>query len=82
MSGNPQRPSMPLWKRLWLLVTVIWVVVALLNAATIYLLGEPAERGNAVVPLAFAVLVPAVLYLLGWGWVRWRAGRTGSSEER
>ena len=73
---------MPLWKRLWLLVTMIWVVVALLNAATIYLLAEPAERGNAVLPVASAVLVPAALYLLGWGWARWREGRAPRSGER
>ncbi len=66
---------MPLWKRLWLLVTVIWVVVALLNAATIALLAEPGERASALPPLVLAVLVPAALYVLGWAWARWRSRR-------
>jgi hypothetical protein len=64
---------MALWKRLWLLFTVIWVVVAGLNAATILLFAEGVERGKALTPLALAVAVPALLYLLGWLWQRWKA---------
>ena len=66
---------MALWKRLWILFTVIWVVVTGLQAATILAVGEePPEK--AVRPLVLAVVVPAVLYLLIWGWVRLRRGRS------
>jgi hypothetical protein len=64
---------MALWKRLWLLFTVIWVVVAGLNAATILLFAEGVEREKALTPLALAVAVPALLYLLGWLWQWWKA---------
>jgi hypothetical protein len=64
---------MALWKRLWLLFTVIWVVVAGLNAATILLFAEGVEREKALTPLALAVAVPAFLYLLGWLWQWWKA---------
>jgi hypothetical protein len=66
---------MALWKRLWLLFTVIWVVVAGLNVATILLFAEDAERAKALRPLFFAVAVPAFLYLLGWLWQLWKARR-------
>jgi hypothetical protein len=59
---------MALWQRLWLLFTVIWVVVAGLNAFTILAFAEGAEREKALYPLAFAVAVPAALYGLLWGW--------------
>jgi len=59
------------WKKLWLLFTVIWVVVLLLQIGTILAVGEePPEK--AVRPLILAVAVPAVLYLLLWGWARLR----------
>jgi hypothetical protein len=59
------------WKKLWLLFTVIWVVVLLLQIGTILAVGEePPEK--AVRPLILAVIVPAVLYLLLWGWARLR----------
>jgi hypothetical protein len=61
------------WKKLWLLFTVIWVVVAVLNMVTILAFAEEVERAKALTPLFFAVAVPAVLYLLGWAWARWRA---------
>ena len=64
---------MALWKKLWLLFSVIWVVVAALNVATILAFSEgEVEQQKAVYPLVFAVLVPAVLYAIGWGWARWR----------
>jgi len=53
---------MALWKKLWLLFSVIWVVVAALNVGTILLTSEETER--ALLPLALGVLVPAALYLL------------------
>jgi hypothetical protein len=66
---------MAFWKKLWLLFTVIWVVVALLNVVTIVAFAEGAEREKALMPLFFALAVPALLYLLGWLWARWKARR-------
>jgi len=63
---------MALWKRLWLLFTVIWTVVAALNVFTILAFAEGAEREKALTPLLLGFAVPAVLYLLGWLWERWR----------
>jgi hypothetical protein len=61
---------MALWKRLWLLFTVIWSVVAALNVFTILAFAEGAEREKALRPLLFAFAVPAALYLAGWLWER------------
>jgi len=54
---------MPLWKRFWLLGTVIWVVVCVLNAATILAFSE-GEADKALQPLALAVAVPLAAYAL------------------
>jgi hypothetical protein len=62
---------MPLWKRLWLLFTVIWVVVAALNVATILVFSEEPEK--ALMPVVLGVAVPAVAYVLAWLWHRWRS---------
>ena len=59
-----------LWKKLWLLFTVIWVVVSGLNAGTILAFSE--ERDKALRPILLGVIVPAVLYLFGLGWQRFR----------
>jgi hypothetical protein len=59
-----------LWKKLWLLFTVIWVVVSGLNAGTILAFSE--EHEKALRPIVLAVIVPAVLYLLGLAWQRFR----------
>ena len=72
---------MALWKRLWLLFTVIWVVVAGLNAFTILAFAEgEAEREKAIWPIALAVVVPATLYAVGFLWELFRRRRNGSSE--
>jgi hypothetical protein len=64
---------MQLWQRLWLLFTVIWVVVAGLNAFTILAFSEgPVEREKAIYPIVFAFIVPAALYGLLWGWQKLR----------
>jgi hypothetical protein len=63
---------MVLWKKLWLLFTLIWVVVAGLNVLTILVFAEEVERGKALAPLFFLVAVPAAVYLLGWLWQAWR----------
>jgi hypothetical protein len=64
---------MALWKRLWLLFTVIWVLIAALNVVTILAFGEGAEREKAWLPVTFGVLVPAAAYALAWLWERWRS---------
>jgi hypothetical protein len=61
---------MPLWKKMWLLFTVIWIIVAGLDAMTILAFSEGVEREKAVQPMAYGVLVPAVLYVVLWLWVR------------
>lgn len=62
---------MPLWKKFWLLLSVIWVVVAGLNAATIIAFTE--ETGKAWRPILLGLALPALAYLIGWLWVRWKA---------
>ena len=66
---------MALWKKLWLLFTVIWVVVAGLNVVTILAFAEEVEREKALTPLIFGVAVPAFAYLLGWLWQLWKGRR-------
>jgi len=61
------------WKKFWLLLSVIWVVVAVLNAVTIIAFSEETEKVWR--PLVLAVAVPALAYLLGWAWARWRTPR-------
>jgi|GEM_PF-1145639 len=67
---------MPLWKKLWLLFSVIWVFVGLLHVATILALADAAERGKAWTPIALTLLVPPVVYGLAWAvaWLRRRGG--------
>ena len=60
---------MQLWKKLWILFTVIWVVVAGLNAATI-LAFSPDEQEKAVRPILIGIVVPIVLYGVLWVWQR------------
>lgn len=62
------------WKKLWLLFAVIWVVVTGLQAVTILAVGEePPEK--AWRPLLLMVVVPALLYLIGFAWQWLRRGR-------
>ena len=61
---------MKLWQKLWLLFTVIWVIVAALNVATILAFGDEVEPAKALWPAFFAVAVPALAYALGWAWER------------
>ena len=62
---------MPLWKKFWLLLTVIWVVIAALNAATILAFSE--EIDKVWRPVLLGVAVPAVAYVIGWLWFRLKA---------
>jgi cytochrome bd-type quinol oxidase subunit 1 len=57
-----------LWKKFWLLFSVMWIVVAGLHVATILAFSDEVEHGRAAWSAMFAVLVPAVAYLIGWIW--------------
>jgi hypothetical protein len=59
-----------MWRKWWLLFSVIWAVVAALQVAVI--LGTSEESEKALRPLLLGIGVPAVLYLLGWIWERLR----------
>jgi uncharacterized membrane protein len=63
---------MALWKRFWLLGTVIWVAVCILSAATILVFSEAEEASKAIQPLVLAVAVPTVLYGAVWAYLRVR----------
>jgi hypothetical protein len=65
-----------MWRKWWLLFTVIWVVVALIQVGSILAFSE--EPDKAVQPLVLALAVPAVLYALGWIWERLRNSGSGS----
>ncbi|HEX2565869.1 MAG TPA: hypothetical protein VHL85_03360 [Burkholderiales bacterium] len=66
--------KLQLWQKFWLVFTVIWVVVAGLNAATILAFSEgPIEREKAVQPILYGLLVPVAVYLAAWGWVTLRS---------
>ncbi len=67
---------MPLWKKLWLLFTVLWVGVGLLHVATILALADSAEHGKVWLPVGITVVVPPVAYVLAWFavWLRRRGG--------
>lgn len=67
---------MPLWKKLWLLFTVLWVFVGLLHVATILALADPVERGKVWLPAAITAGGPPIAYLLiGFAaWLRRRGG--------
>lgn len=69
---------MPLWKKLWLLFSAIWVVVAALNAGTILLTSEEAEK--ALRPALLGVLVPAAAYLVLHVWALLSSRRKGERE--
>jgi len=62
---------MALWKKFWLLLSVIWVVVSALNAASIIAF-SPEEAEKAWRPILLGLAVPAVAYVIAWGWVKWR----------
>ena len=59
-----------MWKKWWLLFTVIWAVVAALQVGTILALSEEPEV--ALRPALLGVAVPALLYLVGLLWERLR----------
>jgi len=63
---------MPLWRRFWLLGSVIWVVVCLLNAFTIVAFSE-GEEAKALQPVILAVAVPVLAYGALWLYFRLRS---------
>ena len=65
---------MALWRRFWLLGSVIWVVVCLLSVFSILAFSE-GEEGKALQPLLLAVGVPAVVYAVPWLCFRLRGRR-------
>ncbi len=73
-SGKGAAP-MPVWKRFWILFTVIWVFVALLNALTTLAFAEEIPPDRLPTLLAVAIGVPAALYAAGWLRDRLRRGR-------
>jgi hypothetical protein len=66
--------SLALWQRLWLLFTVIWVALSLLNLGIMFAAGE-SQPDKALTLAVLAVAVPAALYLVAWAWDAWRARR-------
>ena len=71
---------MPLWKKLWLLFAVIWLVVSALDAGTILAFSEQQEK--AVRPIALGLGVPALAYLLAWLWDRRRRRGGGPGDDQ
>ena len=69
-----ERAPMPLWKRFWILFTVIWVFVALLDALTTLAFAEEIPPDRVLTLLLVAVVVPVALYAVGWlrDWLRRR----------
>ncbi len=61
-----RRKEMRLWTKFWLLFTVLWVVVASLNAMTMFAFGEEIPPERPLTVLASAIVVPAALYAVGW----------------
>ena len=67
-----------MWRKWWLLFSVIWFVVAALQVGLI--LGTSDEPEKALQPFILAIAVPAALYALGWLWERIR--KRGQSKLR
>jgi len=63
---------MALWKRFWLLLSGIWVLVCLLNAFTIVAFSE-GEAAKALQPVLLAIAVPAIAYAALRAYFRLRA---------
>jgi hypothetical protein len=57
-----------MWRKWWLLFSVIWIIVAGLQVGVI--LGTSEETDKAFRPLLLGIGVPAGLYVLGWLWER------------
>ena len=53
-----------MWRKFWLLFTILWVVVAALQVFTLVAFSEEPEK--VWQPVALGVAVPLVAYALGW----------------
>ena len=53
-----------MWRKWWLLFSVIWIVVAGIQVAVS--LGTSEETDKALQPFLLGIGVPAALYALGW----------------
>jgi len=73
VSGSKAATPMALWKKLWILFTVIWVLVGMLNAGTLIALADKPQYEKLTPMLLFTFGVPAVVYLAGWARQRWRS---------
>ena len=72
---------MLLWQRLWLLFSVMWVVVAALNAVSIFAFADEVEYSKAAWPIGLGFAVPAIGYLLLWSWFKLRRKQSGSDPD-
>jgi hypothetical protein len=59
-----------MWRKWWLLFSVIWVVVAAIQVGVILATSE--ETDKALRPFLLGTGVPAALYVAGWLWERLR----------
>jgi hypothetical protein len=59
-----------MWRKWWMLFSVIWGVVAAIQVGVILATAE--ETDKALQPLVLGIAVPAFLYLVGWAWERLR----------
>jgi hypothetical protein len=59
-----------MWRKWWLLFTVIWVVVAGIQVGVILTTSEETEK--AVQPAVLGIAIPVLLFALGWAWERLR----------
>jgi len=66
-----------MWRKWWLLFTVLWGVVAALQVVIILATADEPEK--AIQPFVLGIAVPAALYLLGWLWERWKRLRNPDS---
>ena len=53
-----------MWRKFWLLFTIIWVVVAALQVFTLVAFSEEPEK--IWQPVALGIAVPLAAYALGW----------------
>jgi cytochrome bd-type quinol oxidase subunit 1 len=67
-----------MWRKWWLLFALIWGVVAAMQVLLILTTSDEADK--ALRPALLGIGVPAILYLLGWLWERFR--RKPNSEGR
>lgn len=81
-TGGAAQAGMALWKKFWILFTVVWGLVALLNVATILAFAEQVPTETVAVLLSVGAGVPALLYALGWTRDRLRLRGAGQRRRR